>query len=172
VRLPHPFAAAVLVLAGCALASASSAATPFPLGGSGSAVEPLPPSSLPAGESVEATVQRLEEERREAIAHHDRPTLALFYADDFEGVTTLGKVVDKATVLDVLARSDPRFTFTASELKVRPLGEVALATGRLTGRGTVDGRTIVNDFRYTHVYVRRDGRWQLIAGASTPLPPS
>ncbi len=56
-------------------------------------------------------------------------------------------------------------------IEVRQYGDAAIATGRSTIRGTRGGVPFVSRFRWTDVYVRRDGRWQAVSGQLTPLPP-
>jgi len=56
------------------------------------------------------------------------------------------------------------------EIEVRQYGDAAIATGRSTIRGTRGSVPFVYRFRWTDVYVRRDGRWQSVSGQLTPLP--
>jgi hypothetical protein len=138
---------------------------------------PTPPAISP--EQAEREVLEIERVRNEAIRTGDRQTLARIYADDFVGVTTTGSVVDKETVLHVLAGVDRRLFFTFEDLRVRFFCGTALVTGKMTGqmtmqrtgRGSADegsgGGQIVSAFWYTHVYVQQKGHWVLVAGQST-----
>jgi ketosteroid isomerase-like protein/dienelactone hydrolase len=119
---------------------------------------------------AEAQVRALEEKRQGAIRGGDRATLEALYADDFHGVTSAGFDVDKAAILRVLSRTDPSTRFSTEELKVRAIGEAAVAEGRIVGRAG-EGRVLV-DFRYLHVWAKRDGAWKIVAGQSTPSPPA
>jgi ketosteroid isomerase-like protein len=121
-----------------------------------------------AADASEALVA-LEHRRSEAIAAHDEAFLSGLYADDFRGVTALGIDVDKTTLLGVFARADGATRFTLDDLQARLFGDTAVVTGRLTGR---DGAgALVSQSRYMHVYVRRGGRWLLVAGEATELAP-
>jgi catechol 2,3-dioxygenase-like lactoylglutathione lyase family enzyme len=114
-------------------------------------------------------LRALEERRRQAIAAGDRPTLEQIYAEDFQGVVGNGMVIDRTTLMGVLARPTPGVTFTTTEITVKPISAgTALFTGRLTG--TLADGTVVSDARFTHLFVERDGRWQCVAGQSTPFP--
>jgi catechol 2,3-dioxygenase-like lactoylglutathione lyase family enzyme len=114
-------------------------------------------------------LRALEERRREAIRQGDRAALEAIYADEFQGVVGNGAVIDKATLLGVLTRPTPGVTFTTTEITVKPVSAgTALFTGRLTGK-LADG-TVVSDARFTHLFVERGGRWQCVAGQSTPFP--
>ena len=66
--------------------------------------------------------------------------------------------------MSVFRSVDPRVTYTNGDIRVQVIGEVALVSGLVTGRA---GGEVVSSFRYLHVYVKREGRWQLSAGQST-----
>ena len=114
----------------------------------------------------EQELKALEQARGEAIRTGDMETLDRIYTDDFRGVTTTGQVVDKPTLLQVFKGVDKRLTFTGEDVQVRVIGDVALVSGLVTGRA---GDEVVTAFRYLHVYAKREGRWQLSTGQSTPV---
>ncbi|MFP5288258.1 MAG: nuclear transport factor 2 family protein [Thermoanaerobaculia bacterium] len=114
----------------------------------------------------EQELKALEQSRTEAIRTGDMETLDRLYADDFHGVTTAGQVVDKAALLPVFKGVDRRLTFANGDMQVRVIGKVALVSGLVKGRA---GDEVVTEFRYLHVYEKREGRWQLTAGQSTPV---
>ena len=114
--------------------------------------------------SPERELEALEQARSEAIRTGDMETLGRIYADDFQGVTTTGVLVDKARLMPVFRSMDPRVAYTNGDIQVRVIGQVALVSGLVTGRA---GGEVVSSFRYLHVYVQREGRWQLSAGQST-----
>ncbi|HEY7369665.1 MAG TPA: DUF4440 domain-containing protein [Thermoanaerobaculia bacterium] len=124
---------------------------------------PAPPPT-----PAEAEVRALEGRRQEAIRSGDRTTLEALYATDFHGVTSTGFPVDQATILRVLSRTDPAVRFTTEELTVRSAGDAVVAEGRLVGRAG-EGK-ISQDFRYLHVWAKKDGAWKIVAGQSTPSP--
>ena len=114
--------------------------------------------------SPERELEDLEQARSEAIRDGSLAALRRIYADDFQGVTTTGALVDKERLMAVFQSVDPRVAYTNGDIRVRVLGEVALVSGLVTGRA---GGEVVSAFRYLHVYVQREGRWQLTAGQST-----
>ena len=120
-----------------------------------------------AANRVEQELRALEETRRLAIKNGDEKTLDAIYADDFSAITGAGTVINKQQLMVVFRRNDPSIIFTTDEISVRLLGGIALFTGRLTGR-TGSGE-IVSRSRFSHLFVRRRGRWQCVAGQSTPL---
>jgi uncharacterized protein (TIGR02246 family) len=127
--------------------------------------------ALLAAGGAEQELRALETARTEAIRAGDSATLEKLYADDFRGVTSGGQTVDKASILEVLKRAAGGLPAEIEDLKVRIHGDTAVVTGliRLSALSQ-EGRVAVNSFRYTHIYARRDGRWQMIAGQSTNVP--
>lgn len=110
----------------------------------------------------------IEKKRSEAIAKHDMDFLNKLYGDDFRGVTAIGFEVTKENLMAVFKRDDPTTKFELDQLQARVFGETAVVTGRLTGKKTETGE-IVHESKYMHVYVKRDGRWQLVAGEGTMI---
>jgi ketosteroid isomerase-like protein len=53
--------------------------------------------------------------------------------------------------------------------KVRLVGDVAIVTGRSVSEGRIGGRDLSITQRYTDVYVRRDGRWRIVASQGTQV---
>ena len=118
---------------------------------------------------IDNELRGLEERRRAAIRQGDRASLETIYADDFQGVVGNGQVIDRATLVTVLTRPTPGITFTTTEIVIKPIADgTALFTGRLTGKDA--SGSVVSDARFTHLFVERAGRWQCIAGQSTPFP--
>ena len=55
-------------------------------------------------------------------------------------------------------------------LNVRNYGDTAFVTGRATPKGVADGREFGEPIRYSHIYVKRDGPWQVVLFQQTPVP--
>jgi ketosteroid isomerase-like protein len=123
-------------------------------------------SKKPTGKP-ELELRAIEEMRRQAIKQGDEKTLDRIYADDFSGIVGAGQIINKEQLMAVFKRNDPRIAFTTDEITVRVFGKTALFIGRLTGRSS-DGE-VVSASRFTHVFVRRNGRWECVAGQSTAL---
>ena len=121
-----------------------------------------------AAEKTERELRALEEKRRQAIKEGDEKTLDQIYADDFSAIAGSGQLITKDQLMSVFKRNDPRINFLTDEISVRIFGSTAIFTGRLVGK-TPNGE-VVSASRFTHVFVKRAGRWQCVAGQSTPLP--
>ena len=141
-----------------------------PAGGIGTSTVAVPAPPPISPEQAEREVLQLEHARNQAIRTGDREALSRIYADDFVGVTTTGAIVDKDSVLRVLASVDRRLSFALEDLRVRLFCDTALVTGRMVERWS-EGRDAFSTIWYTHVYVQQKGRWVLVAGQSSNVSP-
>ena len=137
---------------------------------------PFACSQTPFGRSVQGTeieqeIIRLERERLDAYARADRAAFDRIVADDFTMTHSDGSVFDKAQERAVLRPSTaerPLPTLNIEDVRVRVYGDAAVITGRLVEQGERVGRV---SLRFTNTYMRRQGRWQIVAGQLTRLPP-
>lgn len=120
--------------------------------------------------SLQAEMQAVEASRNAAIRTGDMAALERLYAPDFHGIAAGGARVDRATLLGVFRRNAGGAFVAESEiLSARREGDVVIAEGRLRLFSTPDHR-LTSDSYYMHVFRRRRGHWQMIAGAATPAP--
>lgn len=101
-----------------------------------------------------------------AILQHDSAALERDLPDDFLSVFPNGLVADKAAELEN-AKTVELESFSTDELQVHWYGnDVAVLNFRLSlifeGQKT-------KQVRDSHVYLKRDGRWQMILGQTTPI---
>ncbi len=90
----------------------------------------------------------------------------LIFTDSSGGITT--KAEDVAS-LDKPAGDFKLLSYEVDEMKVTVYGKTAVVTGRTTTVSHGKDRDITNKSRFTDVFVRRDGRWQLFAGHSSRI---
>jgi ketosteroid isomerase-like protein len=87
-----------------------------------------------------------------------------------------GQVTNKSQVIDEI--TDPDYGSTGGaedkieDFKVIGKNDVAIATFKLLTHGKDKTGTYYREARYTEVWTRREGRWQLIASHSSLLPDS
>lgn len=123
-----------------------------------------------AAPSLQADMQNVEAGRNAAIRTGDMAALERLYAPDFHGIAAGGARVDRATLLGVFRRNaGGAFTAESEILSARREGNLVIAEGRLRLFSTPDRRLISDSF-YMHIFRRHAGRWQMIAGAATPIP--
>jgi ketosteroid isomerase-like protein len=113
---------------------------------------------------VEQTIRQLDNERIQAQIHADRTALDRIYAADFIGVGPSGTVRTKPEVLLDFTSGDLKFqSITTEEVQVRVYENTAVETGLSTMVGQDKGKTVPRDTRFTRVWVKQQGRWQLVA---------
>jgi len=114
--------------------------------------------------SVEQVIRELDQERIQAQIHADRVALDRIYADDFIGIGPSGTVRTKPQVLADFTSQDLKFqSITTAEVRIRVYGNTVVETGRSTMVGQDKGRVVPRDNRFTRVWVRRQGRWRIVA---------
>jgi ketosteroid isomerase-like protein len=124
-----------------------------------------PQSARPrAATSTEQAVQQQDQERIRAQIAADTVALRRIYADDFLGIGPTGVVRDKAQVIaDFTSHALTYQSITTAEVRVRVYGNTAVETGRSTMVGHDRGKAVPRDNRFTRVWVKTAGRWQLVA---------
>ena len=99
-----------------------------------------------------------------AITQRDLPALESILAKAAVFTTATGRVMERAAVLEMLAKPETHYESVESQDVVRRLaGNVVVETGLVKVRGKRKGLPIDAVQRYTDVWQKLDGRWQLIA---------
>jgi putative tryptophan/tyrosine transport system substrate-binding protein len=121
--------------------------------------------------SAEEEILRVEEQRRQAILHNDAAAMDRLLADEFIRTDYEGRTHDRADELS-LYKDNRRQTqsWQASDVKVRVYSDAAVVTERVAAKDVLDGQPRNAEFRFTHVWAKRDGRWQLVARHGSHIP--
>ena len=91
------------------------------------------------------------------------------FTDSGGGMTTKKEDVES---VKVPANPDSRLlSYEVDDLKVALYGKTAVVWGRSTLKGVRKGQEWTIQSRFTDVFVRRDNRWQIVAGHSSRLRP-
>ena len=152
-----------LVFALSALVSAQApentkAATPAPAAGQGQ------------GQGTEAALMKMERDAAAALTKRDVAGFGSIMAEDAVFTGPDGAFQTKAQLLaDVKAGELVIESTNISDLKVRVFGDSAVATYITTDKGKYKGRDISGRYRWTDTFVRRGGKWQIVAGQGTPI---
>ena len=149
-------AIAVLTAALCSCATGNERAA--------SSSTPVATTTQVATENVEQTIRQLEKERSQASLRGDITALERIIAEDFNAVGSSGAIRNKAQWLadhksGVLKVESQTF----DNVNVRVYGDAAVVTGLTTQKGQDRGKDISGQFRFTRVYVKRNGQWQIVA---------
>ena len=134
-----------------------------------------------AGNPVESqqntTVQQITARVRDFLANvpkNDPKVFQDFFADDVIYTRSAGVTVTKADILKnigVRATNEPNATYEADDFTVHPYGSVAIVNFRLIQHNEHDGKQETNYFRNTGTFLKRNGKWQVVAWQATKVPP-
>lgn len=108
----------------------------------------------------EEEIRRLDDEVRGAMLERDLAALQRLCSEDFVVTNPFNQVLNKAQVLEAVAQG--RILHTSFEREIESL-RARETTAVVMGRETVvdEGRTL--NRRYTEVWLKEEGRWQLLA---------
>jgi ketosteroid isomerase-like protein len=120
-----------------------------------------------------ATIVALEHRLAAAWVKGDRPFIEGLLADDWSVTDGAGRVLTKPQVLDeTFGSADRRIEAMAiDDVRVRFVGDVAIVTGRTRAAGRYRGQSGIATLRFTDVFTRRDGRWQIVASHGSTVAP-
>src|SRR6266498_3434307 len=123
------------------------------------------------GDSVAQAVLQMEEELRVAITKNDTKAYGHLLGDDYVFTNQDALVRTKAQMVSAYESGSIKYeSLKFDDLKVYAYGDTAVITGRSISKGQDNGKDISGQFRYTRVYVKRQGRWQLVATQITRIP--
>jgi uncharacterized protein (TIGR02246 family) len=125
---------------------------------------PAATAATASTENAEQAIRQLVNERDQAIQRGDVAALDRLYADDYITTSASGVVRTKAQVIEDFKSGGLKIESIASdEINVRANGDTAIVTGRMITKGQDRGRDVSGQNRFTQVYLRRNGRWQIAA---------
>jgi len=131
------------------------------------------PAATPDKAAIEAELTRIENDWPRIIKEHDAATVKRIEADDAVIVYPDGSAGNKEQdVKDMESGALTADAWEVADIKVNVLNnDTAIATGRsIVKNGKYNGHPFPsNEFRWLDTYVRRNGQWQLIAAANTPV---
>jgi uncharacterized protein (TIGR02246 family) len=112
-------------------------------------------------------VKKLERAWLDAYEQLDEKAMNAIVADDFTITFPDGSMQTKAQIISSLKRPRPQGAstqkFRTEEVQARVYGDTVVLIGRVITEYQRDGQTNSSQQRYTDTYVKRDGRWQVVA---------
>jgi ketosteroid isomerase-like protein len=105
-----------------------------------------------------------------AVQEGDTEGLDLIIGDDYIGTTAAGGTQTKEEYLaDFVSEARMTYSLTTEDLRVRVYGETAVLTHGGHAEGELKGQSTSGDYRWTHVLVKRKGRWEAVANHVTGI---
>ena len=122
----------------------------------------------PSGKTEEE-IQKLHNKLIQAQLNSDIAALDRLWADDHIFTNPLGVVQTKAQRLAEMKSGGRRLeAFSIADVEVRAYGDTAV-TSRATLKGQRQGQDISGQYRGIDVYVKKQGRWQVVAAQATRI---
>lgn len=125
------------------------------------AFSPLPAK---ASSDFEQELMKVNRDYDEAIMRGDKAALTRIFAEEFIYTNSKCEVRNKEEQIASLTSGEAKIDSAKSDdVRIRIYGEAAVMTGHFTATEQRQGKKTQIDERYTAVWVKREGRWQLVA---------
>ena len=112
----------------------------------------------------EQSVLEVEAEWCDAVVRADTEVIDRIVADDFMATNPFGETRYKEEFIANIRDGSPAYEYiNREEPAVRMYGNVAVVTNRATLKGTYKGMDVTGPYRYTAVYVEREGQFKPVA---------
>lgn len=116
-------------------------------------------------------IERMEQQRGQAILNADMPTLYAIYADDFFYNRARGDSLTRSEYLPMYASGELKVNKAMGEGRdIRVYGDTAVVSGIVHVNATIKGENRDLHLRYLNVWVKRGNGWVLVARQATNLP--
>lgn len=113
---------------------------------------------------IERDILKLENDWTTAWQKKDVAFLQKLFADEYLSTDQDGNTFTKSQELaNVTSAGTALTSFALTEMKVHVYGDTAVVTGLNTIKSTSKGKDNSGAYRFTDVFVKRDGRWQVVA---------
>src|SRR5512147_2681333 len=115
---------------------------------------------------VEREITKLEEELTHSEMQLDVEALDRIYADDIMVTAPIGLCVDKPAVMTEVRQARDKAKvekYDKDDLKVRAYGDTAVTSYRIIAKAKFEETDIDARFCITNVWMKRQGRWQIVA---------
>lgn len=110
----------------------------------------------------------MERQTKEASLHRDADFPLRILADDYVAITPLGQVTTKQDAISARRSGQLRYeSMNVTDMVVRLYGDMAVVTARADVKGHQLGEDFSGPYRYTRVWVRRNGHWQTVSYQAT-----
>lgn len=120
--------------------------------------------------AAEQELKKLEDDWAQAVVKRDVAFVDRILADEFAATDPEGVVWNKAHALASLRSGEYVATSMVNDaIQVRLYGDVAVVTGLGTEKSQFKGKDSSGQSRWTDTLIKRDGRWQCVAGHASKV---
>jgi ketosteroid isomerase-like protein len=129
---------------------------------------PASAQSSPPVRSDQDILIQLEHDWDAAFHRHDAAFIDRILADEFIVTYDNGVRADRKVELELAKSLNENIESSSlDEFIVKEFGNTAIVWFTLRLIGPINGQRVQNDYRFTDVFVLRDGRWQCVSSQST-----
>ena len=136
--------------------------------------------TLAAGQDVAtksaatADVQQILKDRfreyTEALTKRDLATLDKIWADGYTFTNGRGEFLTKKDRMENIKSGATQFdSISREDEETRVFGDTAVVTGRVVLKVIYSGKESSGPYRFINVWVKMQGRWQIVANQVTPI---
>ena len=131
------------------------------------AIHPRPGLDSGNDETIRQIVD-MERQSKEASLRRDSDFPLRTLAEDYVAITPLGQVTTKKETISARRSGQLRYeAMNITDMVVRVYGDTAVVTARADVRGHQLGEDFSGPYRYTRVWIRRNGQWQIVSYQAT-----
>jgi len=117
-----------------------------------------------AHSSDEVELIRLERVWNDAHVNGDADALDRLWAEDLTVTVPNMQVITKQSAIAITRSGRVKFKrYETSDVRVRLYGDAAVLTGIVERTRALNGQDVNDKWRFTKMYVRRAGKWQVVA---------
>ena len=122
----------------------------------------------PRDEEAVREIVDLERQAKDAALRRDAGFSERTLAEDYVAISPLGQVIGKAETVAARRTAQLRYdSIEVTDMVVRLYGTTAVVTARADVRGKELGEEFSGPYRFTRVWVRRNGHWQTVSYQAT-----
>ena len=127
--------------------------------------------AVKSGGGGTAEIEKADKDRSQAVVKGDADAMDKATGDGYWFTDGNGRVSTKKELLEDLKAGKLKIeSQDISDVKVHRYGNTAVETGKLISKGTRDGKDTSGTFRFTRVWVNRNGTWQTVAFQEPKFP--
>jgi ketosteroid isomerase-like protein len=120
--------------------------------------------------SVEDQIKKLEQDWAQAVVKEGAASVDQYEANDIVTTDPTGRVAGKTEDKTDLSSGDYKIqSEELSDLKVQVYGNTVVATATNAMKGTYKGHDLSGKYRLTDTWVKRSGKWQVVASQYTKV---
>lgn len=120
--------------------------------------------------SDEQALTKIENDWGDALLKQDVATVERFEAPEYMSTSPSGELSDRAQGLAELKSGAIKFeSLKLDDLKVRVFGDTAVVYGLDTEKSSYKGKDTSGQYRWTDVFVKRNGVWQAVSSHASKV---